>query len=135
MDFEDEAFADVLLNLPAVRTLADVDTLPADALGVRVFVLTDEMLQRLAERVPDIRYIAGDGHCRVTDDGASVLSRFTHLEWLDLEWSNITDAGLESIAKTCALRRLDLCGSAVTPVSVSRLRRLCPHLVVEVLEP
>ena len=133
-DFADEKFANVLISLPAVRTLDDVDALPDDALGVRAFVLTDEMLRRLAERVPGIRYFAGDGNCQVTDDAVSVLSRFTQLEWLDLEWSKITDAGLESMVMMPALRWVDLCGSAVTPAGVAQLRRSCPCLRVEVFE-
>jgi hypothetical protein len=131
-DREIEEHARYLAELPGVGCVADVDALAPDVEGVSASRLTDEMLARLAERVPGLRILASDGNSRVTDTGLDVLRRFTRLESLDLEWSAVSDAGLPKIAAVSTLRWVDMGGSkGVTAAGLAGLRAARPDLEVE----
>jgi hypothetical protein len=103
-----EEHARFLTELPRVSSVADVDALAEGSEGAWTAGLTDEMLSRLADRLPALRVLASDGNSRVTDAGLAALSRFTRLESLDLECSAIPDAGLPLIAAVLTLRWVDV---------------------------
>lgn len=131
-DREIEEHARHLAELPRVNSLADVEALAPHVEGVWTSELTDEMLTRLAERVPGLRVIASDGNSRVTDAGLKALRGFRQLESLDLEWSAVSDAGLLLIAAMSTLKRVDVRGSeGVTAAGLASLRAARPDLEVE----
>jgi hypothetical protein len=118
-------------GLIRVTTSDQILRLSADVDEVLVRSLTDEKLRDIASAVPGLRRLVTDGNNRVTDEGLRHLSVMIRLESLDLEWSGISDAGLEAIAAVSTLRWVDVgfC-QGVTEAGVSRLRRLRPDLEV-----
>jgi hypothetical protein len=118
-------------SLAHVTTLDEIQTLPELTEGIFVFGLTDEKLQAISGRLPQLRHLIADGNTRVTDAGLQSLRRFSRLENLDLEWSQITDAGLSMVAALKSLRWVDLgfC-TCITPEGASGLKRTRPDLEV-----
>jgi hypothetical protein len=52
----------------------------------------------------------------------------TELQWLDLQDSQVTDAGLEVLKGMPRLRGVAVRGSRVTPAAVAELRRIAPNI-------
>jgi hypothetical protein len=118
-------------SLIRVETIDEIAVLPPETEGVFVYRLTDEKLQAITARVPRLRYLVTDGSTRVTDSGLAWLDRLDELRCLDLEWSDLTDAGLPSIAALRTLRWVDLgfCGG-ITRQGLAELRRVRPDLEI-----
>ncbi len=116
-------------TLVRVRTVADIENLAKETVGIFVFEFNDEKLFAVTQRLPRLRHILSDGNTQVTDRGLEHLKEFSALESLDLEWSNVTDAGLERIAAVRSLRWVDLgfC-KGVSPQGAAELQRIRPDL-------
>jgi hypothetical protein len=69
------------------------------------------------------------GPSRILPVPRQVRSR-TELEWLDLQDSQVTDAGLEVLKGMTTLRGVALRGSGATPAAVAELRRIAPKMRV-----
>lgn len=118
-------------NLLRVDTVADIEQLQGDTVGIFIRGLTDEKLDAVASRVPKLRHLVADGNNQVTDEGLVHLARLSNLEALDLEWSAVTDTGLRRIAAAARLRWIDLgfC-TGVTSAGLAWLRQARPDLEV-----
>ena len=116
--------------LVKVRTEVDIENVSEDTAGLFVFELNDEKLSAIARHLPKVRHIVADGNTGgVTDAGLLHLERFSGLESLDLEWSNVTDAGLPVVAAVQRLRWVDFsCCIGITEQGASELRRIRPDL-------
>jgi hypothetical protein len=116
-------------SLVRVKTVADIENLAKETLGIFVFELNDEKLFAVTQRLPGLRHLVSDGNTQVTDHGVEHLKEFSALESLDLEWSNVTDAGLQGIAAVKSLRWVDLsyC-KGVSPQGAAELQRMRPDL-------
>jgi hypothetical protein len=62
-----------------------------------------------------------------TDRDLAACLRFPRLKRLDISFSKVSDAGVESLARMHALRYLDLRGTLVTPTGVDRLKSCLPQ--------
>jgi len=120
-------------SLVPIRDVRDVAGLSPDVEGVFIVHLSDALLGVLADRRPGIRHIFADGNSQgLTDRGLAVLRKFTALESLDLEYSAITDAGLNQIADVQTLQWVDLGGcEGVTKQGLETLRSRRPDLEIE----
>jgi hypothetical protein len=115
--------------LARVTTVEDIENLSGDTVGIFVFELNDGKLSTAAQRLPKLRHLVSDGNTQVTDRGLEQLKEFSTLESLDLEWSNVTDAGLANIAAVKSLRWVDLgfC-RGISPEGAAELQRMRPDL-------
>jgi len=128
----DEAEA-LAASLVQIRDAHDIAGLRTDVDGVLIVGLSDGLIRTLAEHCPGIRHIFGDGNSHaLTDRGLASLARFTALESLDLEYSAITDAGLDHIAAVETLRWVDLGGcDGITKSGLATLRSRRLDLEIE----
>lgn len=115
-----------------VETVADIERLPADARAVLVLGLNDDMLAALS-RHDSLETIYSDGNSQVTDRGVQAVARLAGLRDLDLEWSEaITDRALAHLETVPHLRWVDLTGcSGVTAAGMESLRRVNPGIELE----
>ena len=118
-------------RLTRVDTIEEIRLLDPSIDSLFVSGLTNEKLAAIAATIPGLRHLTTDGDNRVTDLGLSSLSTFTSLESIDLEWSNVTDDGLDVIAAIRTLRWVDVgfC-SALKESRVAWLRQQRPDLEV-----
>ena len=128
-DFDENPFG-------ALITVSDVDevaAVPSDAQGLLVRYPSDELLSAIARQLREVRHILADGNAqRITDRGVAALRSMHALESLDLEYSAVTDAALDELAKFSALRWVDL-GSTpgVSVAALQNLRSRRPDLEIE----
>ena|SRR5438132_2612331 len=117
----------------AVDTVADIQALPRETDTILVRRLDDDKAQALSH-LPQLRVLYQDGSAsQLTDLGLEALARLSTLEKLDLEWAGgITDRGLAALHQLRGLRWLDLGGcSGLSDGAVQRLRRALPNAQVE----
>jgi len=69
-------------------------------------------------------------HPTIDDNSMTLFEGFTGLEELNLQWTDITDSGLEHLRGLTNLKKLDLSASRVTPEGVEELRRALPNCVI-----
>ncbi len=62
--------------------------------------------------------------------GVTHLSKMTKLEWLDLQDSQVTDAGLEALEAIPSLRGVALRGSHVTPAAVAKHKSVAARMKI-----
>jgi hypothetical protein len=117
----------------AVDTVADIQALPRATDTILVRRLDDDKARALSH-LPQLRVLYQDGSpSQLTDVGLQALARLRTLEKLDLEWaSGITDRGLTVLHQLRDLRWLDLGGcSGLSEGAVQELRRAFPNADVE----
>jgi len=118
-------------ELVEVETVEQIESVDPESCGVFVRRLDDTKLAAIAVHLATIRHLITDGSTTVTDAGLKTLAQLEQLERLDLEWSLISDQGLESIGAVKTLRWVDVgfC-RGVTEDGVARLRESRPDLEV-----
>ena len=118
-------------QLVEVETIEQIESVAPASSGLFVRRLDDPKLASIAAQLPTIRFLITDGSAQVTDAGLLALAGLRHLVSLDLEWSQISDEGLDRIAAVETLRWVDVgfC-RGVTETGVVRLRQRRPNLEV-----
>ncbi len=71
------------------------------------------------------------GDTETSDETLIMLRGYTHLEWLCLEDTCVTDAGLRNLAALKNLKKLELHGTQVTEAGASLLRKMLPNCEIE----
>ena len=89
--------------------------------------LTDGGLAALAS-VSSLEVLSVEGHGEITDAGMEHLARLKHLRDLTLAFTTITDAGLAHLDGLVEMRCLNLSGIPLTDAGLSHLRRM-KHLI------
>ena len=67
----------------------------------------------------------------MTDDGLAQLAKFSRLQTLILDGTQVTDAGLTHLRELTTLWRLDVKGTQVTYAGAAELRSILPNLTIE----
>ena len=127
-DSELQTFLDSLAHATSVE---DILALPSETEAVMISQMDDQKAEALTA-LPCLRVLLTDGNNRTSDDGVAFLVRISTLCGLDLEWSDVTDLGVRSLAELRGLTWLDLGGcSGVSDAAVDWFRLQLPECVVE----
>ena len=70
-----------------------------------------------------------------SDADLAILRGFDRLEYVDIEFSDVTDAAIDDLCSLPQLKYLRLGGSKITPQGIAELRRRKPNLAIAVLRP
>jgi hypothetical protein len=115
-------------GLPVHRLSEQVDWLQVSARGSGP-AFGDAQLEALLPIASHVLWMDLGGTA-LTDDGAALLARFPHLTRLQLDRTAITDAGLEGLRGLEHLESVNLYGTTVTDAGLAVLQSLVPLRVV-----
>ena len=109
-----------------VTDVADIMALPRATEVVMISQMDDDKAFA-ATSLHSLRVLFTDGNNRTTDQGLKALIGISTLRSLDLEWSDVTDDGIASLAALGNLEFLDLGGChRVSEAAVQTLSLLLP---------
>ncbi|HUT94967.1 MAG TPA: hypothetical protein VMY37_36250 [Thermoguttaceae bacterium] len=81
------------------------------------------------EELPNLQQLYGSRD--ITDAGLEHVARMTNLQALHLDYSQVTDSGVEHLGRLKNLNHLDLTGTSFTREGLERLHRALPNCEIE----
>lgn len=96
--------------------------------------LTNASLKAIGEGCPEIQELDLSGNSKAqlkVDDGGlnSFLAAAKNLRQLNLTWTKVTDAGLQSLAESAKLQSIQLCWLPITDTSLQIIAQSSPGLI------
>jgi hypothetical protein len=96
--------------------------------------ITDEGLAHL-QAMTGLKRLKLNFCQKITDRGLAYLGGHTQLVALDLQFTQVSDAGLEQLKNLQNLRYIFLAETQVTPSGIENLRKMLPNCIIQMSPP